>query len=59
MQVRKILGRPTVRYSNTLIFDHEHKETIRNVPYFVSNTVAVALRGGVVWAIQVSKDTEN
>ncbi len=59
MQVRKILGGPAVRYRTTLIFYHEHEETIRNVPFTVSNVVAVALRGGVVWAIEVSKDTES
>jgi|GEM_PF-1432454 hypothetical protein len=59
MQVRKILGKPTVRYRSTLIFDHEHQETIRNEPATVSNTVAVALRDGVVWAIQVWKDSTS
>jgi hypothetical protein len=59
MQVRKILGKPTVRYGSTLIFCHEHEVTVRKEPFTVSNLVAVALRGGVVWAIQVSKDTEG
>ena len=59
MQVRKILGRPTVRYRDTLIFFHEHEETIRNQSFTASNTVAVALRGGVVWAIQVWKNDSS
>ena len=28
-QVRNLLGEPTVKYRNTVIFDHEHEETIR------------------------------
>ncbi len=58
-QVRKILGGPTMRYHSTLIFDHEHTANIHNMPYSVSNTVAIALRDGVVRAIRVTKDTEN
>jgi hypothetical protein len=58
-QVRRLLGKPTLRYRNTVIFDHGHQETIRNEPFTVSNTVAVALRGGVVWAIQVWKGTSD
>jgi hypothetical protein len=59
LQVRKILGRPTITYRGTLIFYRGHQETVRSVPNTVSNTVAVALRGGLVWAIEVSKDTQN
>ncbi len=58
-QLGKILGRPSVKYHDTLIFEHEHKEIIRNEPFTAINTVAIALRGGAVWAIQVWKDTSN
>ena len=58
-QVREILGKPTIRYGNTLIFDHEHEETIRSEPFTASNTVYIALRRGVVWALQVWKTTSN
>ena len=58
-QVRKFLGRPTVRHHSTVIFDHEHEETIHNEPFTASNTVAIALGSGVVWAIQVWKTTSN
>jgi hypothetical protein len=54
-QVRKTLGTPTAVYRGSLIFDHEHQETIRNELFTESNIVAVALRRGVVWAIQVWK----
>lgn len=59
MEVRNLLGEPTLRYRNTVMFDHGHQETIRNEPFTVSNTVAVAIRGGIVWAIQVWKGTSN
>jgi len=57
--VRRILGPPTAKYRNTLIFDHEHEEKTRNEPFTASNTVYVVLRGDVVWAIQVWKTTSN
>ena len=59
MQVRRILGKPTAVYHNTLIYDHEHEETVRNEPFTASNTVAAAFRGRVVWSIQVWKTTSN
>ena len=59
MQVRKILGNPTTTYQNTLVFEHEHEETIHNQPFTASNTVYVTFRGGTVWAIQVWKDTTS
>lgn len=58
-QVRSLLGKPTLRYRNTVTFDHGHEEIIRNEPFTVSNGVSVGIRGGVVWAIQVWKDTSN
>jgi hypothetical protein len=58
-EVRGSLGTPTTKYRNTLIFDHEHPETLRNEPFTASNTVYVELRGGVVWAVQVWRTTSN
>ncbi|MHB8653736.1 MAG: hypothetical protein ACYDA9_07645 [Terriglobia bacterium] len=58
-EVVRILGKPTMRYHRTLIFYHEHEATSHGEPYSVLNLVAVALRGGVVWAIEVSKDSET
>jgi hypothetical protein len=58
-EVRGTLGTPTAKHRNTLIFDHEHQETIRNEPFTASNAVYVELRGGVVWAVQVWKATSN
>ncbi len=58
-EVRGILGTPTTEHRNTLIFEHEHQETIRNEPFTASNTVYLQLRGGVVWSVQVWKTTSN
>jgi hypothetical protein len=59
IQVRDAQGKPTLKYRNTMIFNHEHQESIRNEPYTATNTVAAALRRGVVWAIEVWKVTSN
>jgi hypothetical protein len=58
-KVLQVLGQPTVRKGNTLIYEHEHEETIHNEPYRSMNTVTVALRHGVVRAIQVTQTTVN
>ena len=57
-QVREILGKPTLKYRSTLIYYHAHDKTIRNEPCSVLNTVDVALRNGVAWAIVVFKSTQ-
>jgi hypothetical protein len=58
-KVLEILGRPTSRRGNTLLYEHEHDALIRGEQFFSSNVVIVALRGRVVWAIQVSKTVTN
>jgi hypothetical protein len=58
-EVRKNLGAPTAKYGNTLIFDHEHEETIRQEPFTTSNAVYVELHDGVVWTVQVWKITSS
>lgn len=58
-EVRKNLGTPTAKHLNTLIYDHEHQETVRDEHFTASNTVYVELRGGVVSAVQVWKTTSN
>lgn len=54
-----MLGRPTARHGDTLLFAHEHGTTIHNEPYTVSNTVAVTLRRGIVLAITAEKSTQS
>ena len=58
-KVIRVLGRPTSRRGNTLLYEHEHDGLIRGEQFFSSNVVIVALRGRVVWAIQVSKTVTN
>ena len=58
-QVRDSLGKPTLKFRNTLVFQHEHSKTLHNEPYTASNTILVVLRKGVVWAIGVDKDTTS
>jgi hypothetical protein len=58
-EVVQILGQPTVRQSNRLIYIHDHKETIRGEPFDSSNIVAVLLLAGRVRAIEVSKTTSS
>jgi hypothetical protein len=58
-KVIRILGRPTSRRGDTLLYEHEHDELIRGEQFFSTNTVIVALRGGVVRAIQAVKTTTN
>lgn len=45
-EARNLLGEPTLKYRSTVMFDHAHQETIRNEPFTVSNTVALAVRDG-------------
>jgi hypothetical protein len=59
VEMRRILGRPTIARGRTLIFFHEHQETIQNLPYTSENTITIVLRGGLVLAIQVSKTTSS
>jgi hypothetical protein len=58
-KVIQILGRPTSRRGNTLLYEHEHDELIRGEQFTSFNTVIVALRRGAVWAIDVIKTTTN
>ena len=58
-EARKVLGPPTLKFRGTLVFHHEHTETLHNEPYTASNTVYLVLRKGVVWAIRVDKHTTS
>jgi hypothetical protein len=55
----KILGKPTVIRGQTLIYLHSHQEILDKLTYDASNSVAVVLRGGRVWAIEVIKTTAS
>jgi len=53
----RILGQPTRRQGERLLYVHEEEQVIRNEPYSETNTLVVRFRKGVVWAIGVSKST--
>jgi len=56
-QVLTLLGNPTVRRDDVLVYVHEHEELIRGGPVSVSNVLEVVVRTGVVEAIRVWKTT--
>lgn len=58
-EVLKALGKPTARKRDSLIYQHHHVEIIHNEPYDSDNSVVVALRDGVVWALQVWKTVQS
>jgi len=58
-EVLQVLGSPTTRHNGRLIYVHEHEESLRGQPYTSSNIVAIRLRNGKVWAIEVSKTTSS
>ena len=59
VEVIKVLGRPTVRSNDILFYVHEHEELLLGETFQTSNIIAVAVREGVVEAIQVSRVTVN
>jgi hypothetical protein len=61
-QVLKILGSPTAKNNQQLIYLHEEKvksKVARDDPFISSNIVIVRVRKGAVWAIQASKTTSD
>lgn len=52
-----VMGQPTKRQGQRLLYVHEEELTIRNQPYTETNVVVVDIRQGVVSAIAVSKST--
>jgi hypothetical protein len=57
--VLKTLGQPTLRSGSELMYEHEHQESISGEPYTSNNTIAIRLRAGRVWAIEVIKTTQS
>jgi hypothetical protein len=58
-EVLKVLGKPTWEKANILLYEHQHDEKIQGELFTSFNTVIIALRGGVVEAIDVMKTTSN
>lgn len=55
----QVLGEPTSRKGNKLVYVHEHHLLIRQEPCTLINTVEVEIRGGTVWAIDALKVTSS
>jgi hypothetical protein len=55
--VVRLLGRPTSRKDGTLLYEHEHEESLPGAPYRSLNLVIVVVRKGVVCAIEVHQTT--
>lgn len=58
-EVIRILGQPSQRKGDVLIYSHERGFTERGEPWTMTNTVFVELSRGVVSAIQVDKSTQS
>lgn len=54
-ELRRILGAPSGRAADLLLFRHEHPEVDVDLHYSVSNTVNVLLTNGAVTAVEVWK----
>jgi hypothetical protein len=50
-----VLGQPTSRQGNTLLYVHEHEGLDHKKPFTELNTASVVIRNGRVWAIEVLK----
>jgi hypothetical protein len=54
-ELLQLLGQPTARRGNTLLYVHEHDGAAQNGPFTALNTVSVVVRGVRVVAIDVLK----
>jgi hypothetical protein len=52
-----MVGRPTSRSDGTLLYEHEHQESIRGEQCTSLNIVIVIVRHSVVWAIEAHQTT--
>ncbi len=57
--MRKIVGTPSFVSGKTLIYSHEHQETIHDLAYTADNMSAIVLSAGIASAIETSKTTVN
>ncbi len=59
VEVLRVLGKPTTRLKETLLYVHEHEEVIKGESFRALNTTTVLIRDGRVWAIEVHKATTS
>jgi len=58
-EVLRVLGKPTARQGETLLYVHEHEEVVKGESFTALNTTTVLIRDGKVWAIEVGKSTTS
>ena len=56
-ELLQLLGQPTARRGNTLLYVHEHEGANQKGPFTALNTVSIVVREGRVTAIDVLKVT--
>jgi hypothetical protein len=59
LELQKILGQPTFVRGGTFFYCHHHEKFIHDLTYDADNNVAIVLRNGVVWTIEIIKSTVN
>ena len=57
--VLKLLGKPSLRRSERMIYLHEHSESLSGVPYDSTNIIMIRIHEGLVTSIAVSKTTSS
>lgn len=58
-EVERVLGKPTTKYRDSVLYFHEHDLTIRKEPYTLDNDVLIVYKNGRVWAIAANRTTSS
>ncbi len=58
-ELLRVLGKPSLRQSDNMIYLHEHQELLNGTTFDSSNIVVLQLHGGKVTSIAVSKTTSS
>jgi hypothetical protein len=57
--VISVLGQPTLRVGDSLLYLHKHEQTIQRLPYTTLNDLVVVVHRGVVDAVEVTRSTTS
>jgi hypothetical protein len=57
--VEALLGVPTLKRGESVLYAHEHERMIRRQPFTTLNQIVVVLRDGAVQAVGVARTTAN
>ncbi len=58
-EIVRLLGQPTQKLGDRLVYVHEHEEMRHNERYTATNALTLYLHEGVVWAIETWKSTTS